>query len=86
MRGCFEFDRRILIRTQSASCCVFDLESSKPSELPSLRHPIVPIGNGLGRLLVHADAFDLRKGNSHRAIAPFGLDHHFSEAVSFVVV
>ncbi len=64
------------------------LENHRPpiAKLPSLRYPVVPIGDGFGRFFVHADAFDLRKGNSHRAIPPFGLDHHFSEAVSFVVV
>ena len=44
----------------------------------------MPVRDGLGGFLVHAETFDLREGNSHRAIAPCGLDHYFSETVSLV--
>ena len=47
--------------------------------------PVIPNRDGFAGFLVHDETFALREGNSPYAIAPFGLGHHWSETISFVV-
>jgi hypothetical protein len=54
-------------------------------ETIATRTPVMPIGNGLGRLRTHVNSIQVSEGYSHLPSPPSDLDEYFTGLIPFVV-